>query len=285
MIVTVLECTHRVLLMLLITLIVEIITCPSFVHRRPSQRYRLVRFYFVFLNGLSLSAVEWPTPKVLQLHLYASHMSVHASVGESRRFPCVQPPFSDRRSVTSLCFDAWIVIKVSFSSHLSINTRSRDADACADMLILFLMCVLMMLATMAVHALSQHTDRSFKPAAALMATFSVVLRTWTQGSSHHCAPILDPGMMYLFFVIELAASVAVMHAPTDVDFSTTVDSYCMIDSGPESTLRGLLMMMILWIISFIAYVFLCSWPHLSTSLSLWRLILIEWSMLCLNALT
>ena len=89
MIVTVLECTHRVLLMLLITLIVEIITCPSFVHRRPSQRYRLVRFYFVFLNGLSLSAVEWPTPKVLQLHFYARHTFVHASVGESHRFACV----------------------------------------------------------------------------------------------------------------------------------------------------------------------------------------------------
>ena len=60
-------------------------------------------------------------------------------------------------SISSLRFDAWIVIKVSFSSYLTISTRSRDADAHADMLILFSMCVLMLLATMAVHALSQHT--------------------------------------------------------------------------------------------------------------------------------
>ena len=39
----------------------------------------------------------------------------------------------------------------------------------------------------------------------------------TQGSSHHCAPVHDPGMMYLFFVIELAASVAsVMYPPMSI---------------------------------------------------------------------
>ena len=86
-------------------------------------------------------------------------------------------------------------------------------------------------------------------------TFSVVLRTWTKGSSHHCAPILDPGMMYLFFVIELAASVAVMHAPTDVDFSMMVDSFSMTVSALNRPHRGLLMFIILWIISFITFAF------------------------------
>ena len=60
-------------------------------------------------------------------------------------------------------------------------------------------------------------------------------------------------MMYLFFVIELAASVAVMHAPTDVDFSMTVDSYCMIDSGPESTHLALIMIIIAFIILIINF--------------------------------
>ena len=123
---------------------------------------------------------------------------------------------SSSASISSLRFDAWIVIKVSFSSYLTISTRSRDADAHADMLILFSMCVLMLLATMAVHALSQHTMRHLHLSSRTV-TFSVVLRTWTQGSSHHCAPIHDPGMMYLFFVIELAASVAsVMYPPMSI---------------------------------------------------------------------
>ena len=84
---------------------------------------------------------------------------------------------SSSASISSLRFDAWIVIKVSFSSYYTISTCSRDADVHADMFILFLMCVLMVLASTAVHALSQLTDRSFKPAAVLMVTFSVVLQT------------------------------------------------------------------------------------------------------------
>ena len=107
--------------------------------------------------------------------MHAIRLFMHLLGNLTDSLMCSHP--SLKRFVISLCFDAWIVIKVSFSSHLSINTRSRDADAHADMLILFSMCVLMLLATMAVHALSQHTDRSFKPAAALMVTFSVVLRT------------------------------------------------------------------------------------------------------------
>ena len=63
-------------------------------------------------------------------------------------------------AITSLSFVASTIVMVTSSSHCIINTRGRDADVLIDMLILFLICVVMVLVSMAVHAASPHTDHA-----------------------------------------------------------------------------------------------------------------------------